>query len=152
MEVTLNGYSHYFAFEQGSSSLEKPSTVGDLPVYQQIFSKTEIIELLTSLAKGDNLYELIKQVKGVEAAYEFNSIPLMEHVDFLEAELKPYAPPIGSQEVHRSQKTATQSEEQYSDSTQSQVKRKGAENGDSSLNESLAETLSSRATPQAWLN
>ncbi len=153
MEVTLNGYSHYFAFEQGSSSLEKPSTVGDLPVYQQIFSKTEIIELLTSLAKGDNLYELIKQVKGVEAAYEFNSIPLMEHVDFLEAELKPYAPPIGSQEVHRSQKTATQSEEQYSDSTQSQVKRKGAENGDSSLNESLAENtvISSYPTSLAKL-
>lgn len=76
VKLTLNGYSHYFAFDQAGVSSLAESSVGDISVYQQIFDKNDVLQLMETLA-GDNSPQSIVYASDQIAvsAYRFQTVP-----------------------------------------------------------------------------
>lgn len=71
-QFTLNGFSHYFCFGNSIESEITSHNVGTHEVFQQIFNKTDILELLKILAEKENAYEFIlNKGERYRAAYKF---------------------------------------------------------------------------------
>lgn len=76
VKLTLNGYSHYFAFDQTGVSSLAESTVGDIAVYQQIFDKNDILKLMETLAENKSPQSIVETLdQNASSAYRYGAIP-----------------------------------------------------------------------------
>lgn len=72
VSFTLNGYSHYFAFEQTVTNGLAEYSSGDSSVWQQIFGKNQVIKLLEVLANKESPFlVLLSSDTSAERAYQY---------------------------------------------------------------------------------
>lgn len=75
---TINALSHYFCFGQPAESGITSHKVGQHQIYQQIFNKADILELLKILALEGSGYEFVlSKGESFKSAYEF--VPLITY-------------------------------------------------------------------------
>ena len=79
VKVTLNGYSHYFAFEEKDSSGPTEYTLSGISYYQQVFGKDSILSLLKRITEKKSVEEVVcPSASGAECAYCFRAIELQK--------------------------------------------------------------------------
>lgn len=75
VSFTLNGYSHYFAFDQTGTSGIAEHYSGESVVWQQIFDQNQVIELLESLALKNSPYPIVSADDiSADKAYRYSPL------------------------------------------------------------------------------
>lgn len=76
VRITINGFSHYFAYDQLGVSALRKAMVGDIFVYQQIFDKNDTLRLMETLATSTSPQSVVESVDPEAAsAYCFLEVP-----------------------------------------------------------------------------
>ena len=79
IKVTLNGYSHYFAFQEKDSSCPTEHTISGISYYQQVFGKDSILGLLKRITEKNSVAEVVcPSATTAECAYHFQAIELQK--------------------------------------------------------------------------
>lgn len=86
VEITLNGYSHYFAFDELGSAELRQYPDGNLTYHQQVFGREEILTLLENLTVRQSTARTVYAYGSeAEAAYRFQPITLMKPADIIDS-------------------------------------------------------------------